>query len=265
MKDSEHPSLDLLPGLPASPHLARTDVPPPRPAPHASGRWPACLTGQADFPVRVLLVDGDAGLRRNLLQELMGDPRLCVVGEAASLAAGRRLLAQVGFDVLVLDTRLPDGSGLELIRAARDRRVPVEIIVLSAQDDDSLVRQAFALGASGYLVKNSWFRNVAQAVLQVVNGGAPLSPDLARRLLMPRRSPDDISVPPSREDRLRAPDSPLSARESQVLQLVAAGLVDPEIAARLGVSRDTVSAHVKNALRKLGVRTRAQAVHLLRC
>jgi DNA-binding NarL/FixJ family response regulator len=118
------------------------------------------------------------------------------------------------------------------------------------------VLHAFELGASGYLVKNAWFQSYAQAVLQVVNGGAAITPRLARRLLV------HLDHKRSNVNPVRPPDTKatLSAREREVLRLVATGYVTEEIALQLTISAQTVNAHVKNIYRKLHAHTRAQAV-----
>lgn len=96
---------------------------------------------------------------------------------------GRREMAQHRFDVLLIDLSLGDGSGFDLIEQVRAARPAAEVIVISAIEDAEHALQALDLGANGYLVKNPWFGNFPQAVLQVVNGGASLTPNLARRLL----------------------------------------------------------------------------------
>jgi DNA-binding NarL/FixJ family response regulator len=204
--------------------------------------WPDFLTGQETKPVRVLLVDDDPFVRRVIAQELLGDLRIQLEGQAGTLREGRRLLMQHEFDVLMVDIRLGDGSGFELIEEAKRHRSAAEIIVISALEDEPQVLHAFELGASGYLVKNAWFQSYAQAVLQVVNGGAAITPRLARRLLVPESK------------------ATLSAREREVLRLVATGYVTEEIALQLTISAQTVNAHVKNIYRKLHAHTRAQAV-----
>ena len=218
--------------------------------------WPDFLTGQQTKPVRVLLVDDDPFVRRVIAQELLGDLRIQLEGQAGTLREGRRLLLQHEFDVLMVDIRLGDGSGFELIEEAKRHRSAAEIIVISALEDEPQVLHAFELGASGYLVKNAWFQSYAQAVLQVVNGGAAITPRLARRLLV------HLDHKRSNVNPLRPPDSKatLSAREREVLRLVATGYVTEEIALQLTISAQTVNAHVKNIYRKLHAHTRAQAV-----
>jgi len=221
------------------------------------GLWPDFLIGQADKPVRVLLIDDDPHIRRVISQELMSDERTLLVAQADSLKEGRKAIRQHSFDVMLVDIHLGDGEGLDLIDFMKTVHPSAEAIVVSIMDSDDLVLRAFELGATGYLVKNSWFGSYPQAVLQVANGGASITPNLARRLLqrfdkplvaeeVPRRQPDATEL--------------LSVREREVLRLVASGHTSVEIGLRLSISSMTVNTHIKNIYRKLQVRTRAQAV-----
>ncbi|MDB5928993.1 MAG: two component transcriptional regulator, LuxR family, partial [Polaromonas sp.] len=161
-------------------------------------------------------------------------------------------------DVLLVDLNLGDGTGFALIEHMKMARPTAEAVVISAMDDEQHALHAFGLGATGYLVKNCWFGSFAQAVLQVINGGASITPGLARRLLskfepMAGNVPTVLSVSGKRPEQL-------TAREKQVLQLVASGHTSNDIGVRLSISEQTVNSHMKNIYRKLDVRTRAQAV-----
>lgn len=123
-------------------------------------------------------------------------------------------------------------------------------------EDEQHALNAFELGATGYLVKNSWFGSFPQAVLQVVNGNASITPHLARRLLHKFESLQAASLQHNEAK------GQLSVREKDVLKLVAEGFTSAEIGARLDISGETVKTHINNMYRKLNVRTRAQAVSL---
>ena len=224
--------------------------------PPAEPLWPHFLTGQEHAPVRVLLVDDDESMRRVIAQELLSDMRIQLQAQAGSVREGRRLLASQEFDVLMLDLHLGDGTGFDLIREARRQHSYCEIIVVSALEDDAHVMHAFELGASGYLLKNAWLQSFAQAVLQVVNGGAAITPKLSRRLL------SRMSQQPGDPSPVEAPqrETTLTTREREVLRCVARGCVSKEISERLGISGQTVNAHIKNIYKKLHVHSRAQAV-----
>jgi len=218
--------------------------------------WPDFLAGQSDQPVRVLLVDDDPHIRQVIAQELMADARTLLVAQAASVREGRRAIKHCEFDVILIDLHLGDGEGFDLLDHVKSVRPAAEAVVVSVTESDEQVLRAFEMGATGYLVKNSWFGNYAQAVLQVANGGASITPHLARRLLQrfDRSSGDAVRSPP--------PDATekLSEREKEVLRMVASGHTSAEIGAHLQISAMTVNTHVRNIYRKLQVRTRAQAV-----
>lgn len=225
--------------------------------PGPAAMWPDFLTGQADKPVRVLLVDDDAHMCRVIANELMADTRTLLVGQAGSVAEGRKAIRQHQFDVLLLDLHLGDGLGFTLLDLMKSVRPSAEAIVVSIMECDDQVMRAFDLGAAGYLVKNSWFGNYPQAVLQVANGGASITPHLARRLLQrfDRGSADEPLKP-----RANTESACLSPREKEVLRMVAGDYVTAEIGSQLHISDVTVNTHIKNIYRKLQVRTRAQAV-----
>ena len=228
--------------------------------------WPDFLNGQETAPVRVLLIDDDEFVRRVIAQELLSDMRIQLEGQADSIREGRKLLATHEFDVLMVDLRLGDGMGFELIDEARNHHSNGEIIVISALEDDSHVLRAFELGATGYLLKNAWLQSFAEAVLHVVNGGAAITPRLARRLLhrLNHNPHNSLQNPPAADTLAQRPpsrDATLTPRESEILRFVACGYVSAEIGARLGITGQTVNAHIKSIYKKLHVHSRAQAVN----
>jgi DNA-binding NarL/FixJ family response regulator len=218
--------------------------------------WPNFLAGQPGQPVRVLLIDDDIHIRKVISQELLGDLRTDLVAEGGGLREGRRLISQFEFDVMLVDLNLGDGTGFELIDHMKTMRPVAEAVVISTMEDEDHALRAFALGATGYFVKNSWFGNCPEAVLQVVNGGASITPNLARRLLSKLQHTQDVNSAPSGAGASKR----LSDREKEVLKMISTGYTSNEIGLRLGVSCQTVNSHIKNIYRKLHVRTRAQAV-----
>jgi DNA-binding NarL/FixJ family response regulator len=222
---------------------------------NSSSDWPAFMVGQPQKPVRVVVVDDDTHIRRVIAQELMADPRTLLVAEGGSLREGRRVVREHDFDVILVDLNLGDGRGYDLIAYAKEIRSSAEAVVVSVLEADEDALRAFELGASGFLVKNSWFGGFVQSVLQVANGGASITPGLARRLLL-------------RLDRLSGlakltaagAQRKLTERERAILRMIAGGMTSAEIGGRLGISTMTVNSHVKNIYQKLRVRSRAQAV-----
>lgn len=223
--------------------------------------WPDFLVGQPDKPVRVLLVDDDAHLRLTIAQELMNDRRTLVVAQAGNLHDAKKAIRQHELDVMLVDLNLGSGDddGLELIDIMKATRPDAEAIVISVVETERQVLRAFEAGATGYLVKSSWFGSYAQAVLQVVNGGASISPSLARRLLQ-RFDKSIVDTVPPCSSPSRPADQQLSPRERKVLRMVASGYTSTEIGVHLEVSTTTVNAHIKNIYRKLQVHSRVQAV-----
>ena len=164
--------------------------------------------------------------------------------------------------VLLVDLNLGDGTGFQLIEYMKSMRPVAEAVVVSAMEDEEHAIHAFELGATGYLIKNSWFGSFPQAVLQVVNGGASITPNLARRLMKRLDGSPRAAGVPAHASRGAASGEKLSDREREILRLVATGHTSCEIGKRLGISDQTVNTHIKNMYRKLQVRTRAQAVNL---
>lgn len=223
------------------------------------GMWPDFLVGQPENPVRVLVVDDDVHLRMVISQEVMNDRRTMVVGQAGNLREAKKIIRQHDFDVMLLDLNLGDDDGLELIDVMKSMRPHADAIVVSVVETEEQVLRAFEMGATGYLVKNSWFGNYPQAVLQVANGGASITPTLARRLLQRFDKKAAVAAPAAEEVSSVSVDR-LSLREREVLRLVSSGHTSAEIGTKLEISAMTVNTHIKNIYRKLQVRTRAQAV-----
>lgn len=230
-------------------HFATHDNPP--------SVWPDHLAGQAEKPVRVIVVDDDPHIRRVICQELMSDSRTVVAGQAGTLRDGRRLVRDHDFDVMLVDLNLGDGAGYDLITYTKHLRTAAEVVVVSILEANEDAMRAFDLGAAGFLVKNSWFGSFVQAVLQVANGGASITPSLARRLLLRldrHKAPAEGLRPSS-----KAPGR-LSEREKEILRMIGNGYTSAEIGSRLVISELTVNTHVRNIYHKLHVRTRAQAI-----
>jgi DNA-binding NarL/FixJ family response regulator len=203
--------------------------------------------------IRVVLVDDDAMVRTGLRLILSGAPDLEVVGEAGDGAAAAAVVRRVRPDVVLLDVRMPGVDGLA---AARDLLaepgVPWRIVMLTTFDLDEYVYAALAAGASGFLLKDVPPERLVAGVRHVFNGDVLLAPEITRRLVARYANPPS----PGRPDRL----APLTERERDVLQLIARGLSNVEIAGVLHLGEATVKTHVGRILGKLELRDRAQAV-----
>ncbi len=199
----------------------------------------------------VLLVEDDDSTRTRLSAVIDDHPDLQLIGNAANCADALRILTDTRPTVLLTDLGLPDGNGLDLIRAALENGLATEAMVITVFGDEQHVFNAIEAGATGYLLKDSNAETVATAILQLLAGGSPISPAIARHVLR-KLAPIDTHPPPSQ--------SILTERESEVLTLLAKGCAYAEVAAALGMAPGTVTTHVKHLYRKLAVRSRGEAV-----
>lgn len=199
----------------------------------------------------VLIVEDDGHTRRHLMEAVDGAEALRVVGGVGSVREGRACLREEAPDVLLVDLGLPDGSGVELIEEARRLAADTQVLVITVFGDEKSVLSAIEAGARGYLLKDGEPGDVRGAVQQLLAGGSPISPAIARHLLLRfQHGPPDA-----------APRPHLSAREAEVLGLVVKGFTFPEIAEHLAISAHTVTTHVRRIYRKLEVRSRSEAVY----
>ena len=203
----------------------------------------------------VLLVEDDPPTREHLAQAIVDHAQLELCGAAATLADGQRRLAESTPDVLLTDLGLPDGSGIELIRAARALDPAPLPMVITVFGDERSVITALEAGAIGYLLKDGNAEQIGGAVMELIGGGAPISPPIARYLL--RRFQPQPSAPPTHAE----PPPQLTAREHEVLSLIAKGFSFPEIAGLLKISAHTVTTHVRHIYRKLEVGSKNAAVY----
>jgi len=198
-------------------------------------------------PIRLLIADDHPVVRDGLSGMFAADPDFEVVGEAADGAEAVRLAQAVKPDVILMDLRMPVMDGVTAITELARRGITARVLVLTTYDTDTYVMAAIEAGATGYLLKDAARAELLRAVRASAAGQAVLSPSVAARLMM--------------MSRVRAPGAePLSQRELEVLELVAAGTTNREAAARLFISEATVKTHLLHIYAKLGVSDRAAAV-----
>lgn len=202
------------------------------------------------------IVEDDALLRQVLIETVNQVPELRVVGEAATLAEGLAL-AQSKPDVMLIDLLLPDGNGTQLIRYVREVCPRCRVLVLSVFGDGDKVLSAIEAGADGYLLKGAPAPELASCIKTVLEGGAPISPAVAIHILARVRRAADPRV---RHDFRQREQVQLTPTEVKVLETLAKGLSFKEVAAVHGVSRHTITDHVKAIYRKLNVNSRGEAV-----
>ncbi|MDN4589092.1 DNA-binding response regulator [Xenophilus aerolatus] len=216
--------------------------------------------------LRVLIVEDEPEFLRRFSAAVLSDPRLQLVGAVPTGQAGMALLDQHRPDVLLLDLGLPDVRGVQVIRHAAAHHPGCDVLVVTMFGDDAHVVESIEAGATGYLLKDASTERVVASIHELHDGGAPISPGIARRVLArfrvtlkPAPGPADAQAGAAPE--ARAAPTPLTARETELLRLTAKGLPFDEIGQLLGISPHTVVAHVKNIYRKLAVHSRSEAVY----
>jgi DNA-binding NarL/FixJ family response regulator len=208
-------------------------------------------------PIRVVIVDDQPLIRAGFAMVLSAQSDIEVVGEAGDGAQALALLDTTAADVVVMDIRMPIMDGVEATRRLGDRPDPPRILVLTTFDTDEDAFAALQAGASGFLLKNVPPEELLAAIRVVAAGDSVVAPRVTRRLL-DRFAGQLTPAPRHIDDRLAA----LTEREREVLELVAHGLSNSEIAARLHVAEATVKTHLGRILTKLELRDRVQAVVL---
>lgn len=214
------------------------------------------LHPESNLPAPVLVVEDEPLIRQRLQEVLLHlgyTPDTLVL--ATTLAEARACLAASPVALALVDLGLPDGSGIELIRELRMADPGLGILVISAWSTEDAILAALRAGATGYVLKERDDLEVTLAIRSVLRGGAPIDPLMARRI-MAELHPALQTSAASETD----PAEALSAREHQILRLVADGLANREIAEQLHLSRHTVECHVKHIYRKLAVGSRTRAV-----
>ncbi|CAN3983150.1 response regulator [Kitasatospora purpeofusca] len=221
------------------------------------------MTGPA--VTRVLVADDQTVVREGIVMLLGLLPGIEVVGAAADGEEAVALVARHRPDVVLMDLRMPRCDGVEATRRIRAGYPGTEVVVLTTYADDESLFPALRAGARGYLTKDAGGEEIARAIADVRSGAAGLSPQVQLRLLerlSGAADPAPSGEPPSAPSAVPAAEPPdgLTAREAEVLGLIAEGLSNTEIARQLYVSPATVKTHINNLFAKTGVRDRAQAV-----
>jgi DNA-binding NarL/FixJ family response regulator len=192
--------------------------------------------------IRILLADDHPLLRDGVSASLGAEPDMEIVATASNGEQAIALFRQHQPDITLMDLKMPVMGGVEAIQAIRRQSPSAKIIVLSTYAGDEDIHRALQAGAATYLLKDTLAADLVRVIRAVFAGERPLPEPVAKRLA----------------DRVLQPN--LTAREVEVLRLIAAGLRNKEIAAKLGISDETVQGHVKNILSKLGLHDRTEAV-----
>ncbi|MFJ3038530.1 response regulator transcription factor [Streptomyces tendae] len=211
-------------------------------------------------PARVVVADDQTVVREGIVMLLGLLPGVEVVGAAGDGEEAVRLVAELAPDVVLMDLRMPRCDGVEATRRIRSEHPGTQVVVLTTYADDASVFPALRAGARGYLTKDAGGDEIVRAVHGVLSGDAGLAPSIQRRLL--ERLSESEAPSESQPRRAGPPEPPdgLTARETEVLVLIAEGLNNTQIASRLQVSTATVKTHINNLFAKTGIKDRAQAV-----
>jgi two-component system, NarL family, response regulator DevR len=199
--------------------------------------------------VRVFLLDDHEVVRRGLRELLEADGDLEVVGEAGTAEQALSRIPPTRPHVAVLDVRLPDGDGIEVCREVRSRHPEVQCVMLTSFTDDDALFEAMLAGATGYVPKQLKGADIVDAVRRVAEGQSLLDPAVAAR------ARDRLRAPPKEDERVAR----LSTQERTILELIAEGLTNRQMAEKLNLAEKTVKNYVSNLLAKMGMERRTQA------
>lgn len=202
-------------------------------------------------PIRVYLLDDHELVRRGLRDLLSAEPDLEIVGESGSAVVATREIVELAPDVAVLDGRLPDGSGIEVCRDVRAADPAIRALILTSYDDDEALFSAIMAGADGYVLKQIAGTDLVDGIRSIAAGRSLLDPSLAAKVMERLRQPQ--SDP--RADKLAL----LTDQERRILELIAEGMTNRQIAQTMFLAEKTVKNYVTNLLSKLGVERRTQA------
>jgi two-component system NarL family response regulator len=208
-------------------------------------------------PIRVLIVDDHALFRRGLEMVLAEESDIELVGEASDGAEAVEKAGEALPDVVLMDIRMPKSSGIEACRAMKEVAPSAKIVMLTISDEEGDLFEAIRAGASGYLLKDIPYDEVADVVRAVHGGQSLINPSMAAKLLTEFAA---LAKRDGEERVQQVPAPKLTDREMEVLRLVARGMNNRDIAKELFISENTVKNHVRNILEKLQIHSRMEAV-----
>ena len=206
-------------------------------------------------PIAVAVLEDETHVRKMFESAITADPGLQLAFSAQTVAQAKAMAQTHAAQVYLVDLGLPDADGREFIRWVTDNQPGASAMVVTVFGDDEHIVSSFAAGAVGYLLKDASADEIALHIAEVVSGGSPISPSVARRMLQHFRAPQATPVV-----NVGALEQALSPREHEVLCLIEKGLTYEEIAQLLGITWHTVTGYLRRVYRKLEVKSRGEAV-----
>jgi DNA-binding NarL/FixJ family response regulator len=218
---------------------------------------PSLATSAPPALIQVALVEDDVHFQNAISAAIRASPDICLASLSSTRAAGLLALDQLPADVLLVDLGLPDGSGIDVIRAAHTKWPTCAVMVCTTFGDEAHVMKSIEAGASGYLLKDGAAGDMLAEIRNLHAGGSPISPLIARQILMRFRAAPIpvVELAPERDQAM------LSAREKEVLELITKGFTADEIAKLMQVSQHTVQTYVRRIYSKLKVTSKAEAIY----
>ena len=199
----------------------------------------------------VTIVEDDSEVRTRLISLISDHVQFELLSAASNMVDGMSDLLKYKPDILLTDLGLPDGTGIDIIKAIEKNHLDVEAMVISGFQDEHNVFNALQAGASAYIHKHDQSQNITDAILSMMEGGAPISPVIAKLMLQKFQQPIPVQVL----------TEALTERQIKILKLVSQGFSSKEIAEKLDISYYTVTTHIKNIYKKLQVNSRTEALH----
>ncbi|WP_422924562.1 response regulator [Singulisphaera sp. PoT] len=210
------------------------------------------MTTPPPIATRIAIVEDNASFRQELVKFLDDGTRFVVTGSYKSAEGALDGIPAETPEVILMDINLPNASGIECASRIKEVLPDVQILMLTVYEDTETIFKALQAGATGYLLKRATPARIMEAILEIKQGGSPMSSHIARKVVESFKAPASPSVKPEA--------SQLTPRELEILGLLAGGSLYKEIAAALDISYATVRTHVERIYKKLHVRSRAQAV-----
>jgi DNA-binding NarL/FixJ family response regulator len=205
-------------------------------------------------PIRTAIVEDDPASRKMIVSLLQADPNYTVVAEFAEGRAAVAALPELALDIMLVDIGLPDISGIEVIRKLKAVRPECNVMVITTFGDEKTITAALEAGADGYLLKGTPLEELKRDIAALRDGGSPLSPMIARKLL--NRLHGDAA-----DDKQDTGETDLTRREHEILEMIAKGFSYAETSKICGIAAATVHSHLKSVYRKLEVHSKTEAVY----